>query len=333
MGYQGSIWEATPLPFSHYPPQLSLHMLPEDVVQLILRFMLVAEEPITNPHLQNVACYKLRQSPESQASYHLEGTDVVKYTWSKFLRPAILATCKQYYRLGVRMLYQYNTFRFTRLVSQVNNSLATRCARDGSVRPGDKDYLNEFLSSKHQIVTPYGIALVVERSRLFKKVIIHDSDNDNDPYAKRGLGKLKVRSFPADRYMTIFDIISRFTRWGSSLLDLTINIDEDEPGVADHIRFEQNFVRSRTSASKRRQWQAYMKQQEGKSWTKYWSLLTEKVPTKRVRIQYVLVRGTDALADGHLDTWTSMMPQAGRKSSKMFTYPETTDQAAKWRRT
>ena len=137
MGDQGSIWTAAAPPFSHDPHQLPLHKLPEGVVQLILRFMLVAEEPITNPHLQNVACYEWRQSPESHVSYHLTEMNVVKYTWSTFLRPAILATCKQFYRLGVRMLYQYNTFRFTGLVSQAQTSWATRCTRDGSIHPED----------------------------------------------------------------------------------------------------------------------------------------------------------------------------------------------------
>ena len=72
--------------------------------------------------------------------------------------------------------------------------------------------------------------------------MIHDSDNDNDLYAKLGLGKLKGRIFLADRSMTIFHIVNRFTRWGANSADLTINIDEEEPGVADHVRFEQNLI-------------------------------------------------------------------------------------------
>jgi len=44
-----------------------------------------------------------------------------------------------------------------------------------------------------------------------------------------------------------------------------------------------------------------MEQQERKAWTENWSFSTKKVPTRRVCIEHVLVRGTDALVEGYPD--------------------------------
>lgn len=86
----------------HTPIPFDFERLPLDLKYYMLRFMLVSGEPITNPFLQNVAA--------------TNGT--IKYSWSKFMRPNLIATNKEYYKIGMKMLYKYNTFRFTRLVTK-----------------------------------------------------------------------------------------------------------------------------------------------------------------------------------------------------------------------
>ncbi|PVH78487.1 hypothetical protein DL98DRAFT_533784 [Cadophora sp. DSE1049] len=269
MGHQGTIWDVQALERRDLPPQMPLYNLPEDVVQLILRFMLVAQEPITNPHLQNKIWYERLPSSQSGGPVRVAERGVVKYTWSKYLRPAMLATCDRYYRMGVVMLYQYNTFHFTRLVSQANNLWADRCTLGPSAMAGDNP-LNDFLAFKHRLFISSNKTLVSQRSRQFKIVIIHDSDNDNDFYAKRGI-------------------------------DLIITIDEEEPEITDHLRFEQKLIsRSWSSTDEGQKWGNPAETAERKSWAKNWSLSNQMKIARGMHVEHILVRGTDALGGGNL---------------------------------
>ncbi|KAH7317873.1 hypothetical protein BKA65DRAFT_483338 [Rhexocercosporidium sp. MPI-PUGE-AT-0058] len=296
--YQGSIYDVKSVYRSDSPPQFPLEKLPADLIQYLIRYFLVADEPITNPQLQNK---KWHQKDPGTAAYTEGG--VVRYKWSKYMRPAILATNKTYHLMGSRMLYRYNTFRFTRLVAQANNQWADFCTRTGERSRTEVVPLDEFLKTKVSLFDASGLYPTTRVSRSFwiKNVIIEDSDLDSDHYAKRGISKLKSRVCSPDKYRYVFYIINKFIRFGGKISDLTITIDEEEPGVLEQLNFEEALVsQSQISEEESEQWESFIENVKDKVWTKNWIFTHEKVPAKRVSIDHIHIRGTDALNGGDL---------------------------------
>lgn len=114
--------------------------LPAEVVDLMLDFMLVSTEPITNPWTQKMRTLKTDYGniDESEDFNHSNGMITttfnpyptithspsyrhvtIEYSWSRYMRPALLATCKEYHRRGINLLYGLNTFKFTHLMGQL----------------------------------------------------------------------------------------------------------------------------------------------------------------------------------------------------------------------
>jgi len=79
--------------------------LPHELILTFLEFFLVALGGITNPWRKN--------------DYLRSGDPSVNYQWGKYLRPAILATNKEVYEIGINFLYGSNQFYFTQRVSSV----------------------------------------------------------------------------------------------------------------------------------------------------------------------------------------------------------------------
>ncbi|KAH9214291.1 hypothetical protein DL95DRAFT_504207 [Leptodontidium sp. 2 PMI_412] len=255
----------------------------------------VADEPITNPHVQN---QKWSQKDPNTHEYTERG--VIKYKWSRYLRPAILATNKTHHSLGIKMLYQYNTFRFTRLVAQANNDWAEFCIRSKKNPKLDSYLLEDFLKTKVRLFDTPGASRPtrVRRSLLIKKLLVEDSDLDSDHYAKRGISKLPPRVCPTDKQRYVFYIVNKFIKLGGKLRDLTITMDDEEPGLVDQLIFEEAVMYHSEQSEER--WQNFVEKSRHKVWSKNWSFVEQKVQPNTVAVDYVNVRGTDATSGGDL---------------------------------
>ncbi|KAL5331987.1 hypothetical protein ACEPPN_001530 [Leptodophora sp. 'Broadleaf-Isolate-01'] len=293
--HQGSISDVKSMKHSDSPPQVPIEALPTDLIQYLIRFMLVADEPITNPHVQN---QKWSQKDPNTHEYTERG--VIKYKWSRYLRPAILATNKTYHSLGIKMLYQYNTFRFTRLVAQANNDWAEFCIRSKKNPKLDSYLLEDFLKTKVRLFDTPGASRPtrVRRSLLIKKLLVEDSDLDSDHYAKRGISKLPPRVCPTDKQRYVFYIVNKFIKLGGKLRDLTITMDDEEPGLVDQLIFEEAVMYHSEQSEER--WQNFVEKSRHKVWSKNWSFVEQKVQPNTVAVDYVNVRGTDATSGGDL---------------------------------
>ncbi|KAL2065295.1 hypothetical protein VTL71DRAFT_2964 [Oculimacula yallundae] len=361
-GYQSTIYDIKSMQVSDHLPQFPIEDLPRDLWHYILKFMLVSDETITNPYLQHQKWYKT----DPEADEETEG-GIINYSWSKYLRPSILATNKFYHFMGTKFLYRYNTFRFTRLVAQTGHLWADFCTR--SKKHKAVDLIDKFLEFEHCLMdtpgedtpeedsleedtseegtsredspkedrseggtpregtpeedtseedtltlredTPQDQATQseveqptkVSRSYLLRKVVVEDSDLDSDYYAKRGISKMKPLVCSKDRYRYLFYIFNKFVRFGGDLSDLTITIDEEEPGVLDQIDFEEHLISPKQSSQQqeeREAWKNTFLMKSRKAVTTKWKFITTSERAKPLTIKHIYIRGTDAVAGGIL---------------------------------
>ncbi|KAG4430122.1 hypothetical protein IFR05_014393 [Cadophora sp. M221] len=204
------------------------------------------------------------------------------------------------------MLYQYNTFRVTRLVAQANNDWADFCT--GPPKKGsdpDMNLLDDFLKSKVRLFRTPGASRTtrVGRSCMIKKLIIEDSDLDSDYYSKRGIAKFPPLMCPIDKQRFVFYIINKFFRFGGKLRELTITMDEEEPGILGQLTFEGEVVSLIERAAEgsddkeavRERWANFMaSSRQTEVWTKNWHFKDEEVMAMTAAVEYVIVRGTGA---------------------------------------
>lgn len=233
--------------------------LPGEIVDLMLEFMLVSEEPITNPWAQRMRTTKTEYRNEDESGdatgSNVSATNnqssisqnksykkvVVQYSWSKYLRPALLATCKEYHKKGTNLLYGLNTFQFTRLMGQLGQD-------DWSIFVGGKtvkntDAFSEFLCFKHKSL----LSLYPEmthspmRLHLIRKLFLEDSDVEGTSKFNLGskLQGTQYREYLNDKLSWQFYMVNRLEAWGACLNQLVLTFDDqDEPVVSQHLRFE-----------------------------------------------------------------------------------------------
>ncbi|KAJ5040570.1 uncharacterized protein L3040_006222 [Drepanopeziza brunnea f. sp. 'multigermtubi'] len=253
-------------------PPIDINELPLDLKHLLLRFMLVSEEPITNPFLQ-----------DTDTSYGR-----IKYGWSKYMRPNILATNKEFYEIGMKMLYGYNTFRFTRLVAQAPPEYWR----------GGMESVGRFLEREHRLMLDPG-KKTIRRSQLIKNFIISDSDLERDEHAKRGIAR-KPRADPAGdqtRYMLWY--LWKLVRYGCDLHNLTITADADSPATLATLEHEAGRVGyHQLSGDGQSRW---VKSEAARARNHaHWTAFRKHWTDEGLRVAHVHVRGADAFAGGRM---------------------------------
>ncbi|CZT08032.1 uncharacterized protein RAG0_13267 [Rhynchosporium agropyri] len=312
---QGSIYDLGRLTFSTLeeaqPDRFPIEDLPTDLWIQVLRVMLVSEEPITNPHLQNENTLDHAELLNAESGPTNEGV-IVKYNCFKYLRPNLMATSKRYWSTGMQMLYGQNTFRFTRLIHQAGRMWLHLTPHHSYHNP---NALDRFLTFKHcPIYTPEQLlnpTAHVNRSFLLQKVIIEGSDLDNDFYAKRGVSQIMPRTPTVRKYAYLFHLMKRFMMFGGNLTDLTITIDEEEPEVLEQIAQEE-YLQSRPPKepgvvmTTRDKYGIIYKEQGNVLETtdkhgarKVWNISSSYFPAAlRLSVDYIHVRGTSVVAGG-----------------------------------
>lgn len=119
----------------------------ENIHRLIVKQMLVSDGVITNPWMQH-------NLDQDQHTYQ-------EYGWNEWVNLSFLAVSKEWHEIGVKMLYEYNTFRFTRQVPAIGyRNLVNRT--------------RSFLAKQRTIYSPTEDPKRVTRASLIKHIIIQD---------------------------------------------------------------------------------------------------------------------------------------------------------------
>ncbi|CZR63860.1 uncharacterized protein PAC_13757 [Phialocephala subalpina] len=178
----------------------------EEAVDLMLEFMLVSAEPITNPWIQKMRTMMTEHESEDTFSSNSGGTTtflsgaqtplynkrvVIEYSWSKYLRPALLATCKEYHRKGTNLF----------------------------------DAFSEFLNFKHESLRSLypGMTHSPMRLHLVRKLSLEDVD----------LRGRRYRGYLNDKLSWQFYMVNRLEAWGACPNQLVLTFDDrDEPVVS-----------------------------------------------------------------------------------------------------
>ncbi|PBP18140.1 hypothetical protein BUE80_DR011123 [Diplocarpon rosae] len=295
---EGSILDVAEPKYRSSCPPFQIERLPRDLLQYLLRFMLVAVEPITNPFLAR-----------GEQNLPAGETFQVRHTWSRYMRPGLLATNKHFYKCGMNMLYGYNTFRFTRLVEDLPVKGIWTCQLSGSLE-GKGNAFDRFLSFQHQrILSPE--KKNVNRSSLIRNIILTDSDLDCDEYYRKGIARLCPGQPCVDKLRYIFWYIAKLARYGVQLHNLIITVDEEEPMTAQTIAYESGRIMlHKADEATVTKWQKADKIQ--KSLTDTWITTWEHRKWKDVgmEIASIQVRGTDIFAGGGVrfavtDEWST----------------------------
>ncbi|KAK2629525.1 hypothetical protein QTJ16_000345 [Diplocarpon rosae] len=295
---EGSILDVAEAKYRSSCPPFNIESLPRDLQQYLLRFMLVAVEPITNPFIS-------RGKQKIPAGETIQ----VRHTWSKYMRPGLLATNKRFYRCGMSMLYGYNTFRFTRLVEDLPVKGIWTCQLSGPLE-AKADAFDRFLSFQHQrILSPE--KRNVNRSLLLRNIILTDSDLDCDEYSRKGIARLCSVKPCVDKLRYVFWYISKLARYGVHLHNLIITVDEEEPMTAQTIAYESGRIMlHKADEATVTKWKKADKLQ--KSLTDTWTTTWEQRRWKDVgmEIASIQVRGTDIFAGGGVrfavaDEWST----------------------------
>ncbi|KAE8444823.1 hypothetical protein EG329_014178 [Mollisiaceae sp. DMI_Dod_QoI] len=132
---------------------------PDDIISYMLKFMLVAAEPITNPWTQGMRTIKTQC---------YEDSDVESFPATA---PRILRTASRHVQ-STDLLYGQNRFRFTRLIGQLGSE-------DWSIFVGmndtgeDGDAFHRFVGYRHKSLNP---AQPPMRLHLIRKLSLEDSD-------------------------------------------------------------------------------------------------------------------------------------------------------------
>ncbi|PVH78490.1 hypothetical protein DL98DRAFT_533787 [Cadophora sp. DSE1049] len=142
------------------------------------------------------------------------------YDWCRGLNIDILCTSKEIHELGVKLLYESNIFRFTRLVDE------QEC---GTVR------LQRFLAKKISVFSSNGPARLVPIASLIRRVVIHNSDVDSDALASRGYAQPLLDKPDAEQFPFVGACLRRLKSLNCQLLRLTITVDEQVEGVVESI--------------------------------------------------------------------------------------------------
>lgn len=180
---------------------LRFDMLPQDLVRTMLDCFLLAPDTITNPW-----------------NYDREG-----YT-NMSLLPNIIATCKAYNVLGMRILYTQNVFCWARVTSITASH--SDCSRDiSNLRP------NTFLEQLH--LRRDGLKSV-RRGELIKNFVFKD---------REGVHKVpeKLSWTPGRHFNFQFKALRSLEWLGFRLRNLTITIDETIPKAVEFIDYERRM--------------------------------------------------------------------------------------------
>ncbi|KAL2065298.1 hypothetical protein VTL71DRAFT_2967 [Oculimacula yallundae] len=186
--------------------------LPDDMKLLILSKMLIAEPTaIVNPWMQ----HNLDNDPQVHK----------KYPWSRGFNTNILATSKQLYGLGMKLLYEQNTFVFTRLI--VHNGVETETLTRR---------LRVFLEEKHTFYPPDEPSYEVARALLIRRVAVQESDVDCHLLARRGYAH-PIPILPDVQHVEFMTtVLRRMKNSGCKLLHLTVTLDEIVPGIVSSLQ-------------------------------------------------------------------------------------------------
>ncbi|OWP00199.1 hypothetical protein B2J93_5769 [Marssonina coronariae] len=283
---EGSIFDVAGPKYRNNHPPFNIEDMPWDLQQYILRFMLVAIEPVTNPFL-----------PRGEQEFSGGEKIQIKHRWSKYMRPGILATNKNFYQRGMDMLYGYNIFCFTRLVEDLPVKGLWTCQLCG---PSDTraKALDKFLSFHHQrILSPE--KKKVNRSSLIRNLLLTDSDLDCDRYHRQGIARICQVEPCVDKLRFVFWYISKLARYGAKLHNLIITVDEEEPMTTQTLAYESGRITLHTADEAGvMKWKEAEKLQE--SLTQTWVTKRERPKWTDVGmvIASIQVRGTDVFAGG-----------------------------------
>ncbi|KAK0111667.1 hypothetical protein ONS95_002012 [Cadophora gregata] len=205
--------------------------------------------------------------------------------------------CKWFFSVGFTILYRYNTFRSTGVVSRADCRWADECTL--GPYSGDSSLLGRFLCFKHLISDLD--ARIVSRSSLLKKVMIQYSDSNSDFYVKGGIGKLLPPTDNLDGVHYFENVFIALVAVGVKLRDLTIAIDEQEPGVIDIIRFMQKFILvCQSTGEERRKWLSSFRTQLRETWAKCWRFSPTRIPAKDAEVEHILVQRAEVVGEGDL---------------------------------
>jgi hypothetical protein len=188
--------------------------LPHDLFLYFLRFILVSPVPIANPWL----VHDYRRGPSAECR--------------KFMRPNILATCKDIHALGMGMLYGYNTFCFIHEHATLPDGNCGRCPDIGA-----------FLCAPLKSVRPPwdNPGYIIRRHDLITKIILQDDDRDSDVLASKGFARLvSTDTASLNKYLSWqFCIVRIFEYNGLKLDTLTLNFDQGK------LRIDQDLLEER----------------------------------------------------------------------------------------
>ncbi|KAE9370857.1 hypothetical protein N431DRAFT_510296 [Stipitochalara longipes BDJ] len=152
--------------------------LPKDLIVYMLRSMLFASEGYINPWL----------SRHEQEFLYLLSTGTSFLAWKKWLRPNILATCRELYNIGTPMIYGYNTFRL------INRLAREQWFREDFLQLENLDYRDgiiNFFTYKHKVFESNGRSFtILPRSQLIRHLKIQRSDIDDDDLACNGVSRV-----------------------------------------------------------------------------------------------------------------------------------------------
>lgn len=196
------------------------------------------------------------------------------------------------------MLYGYNRFRITRLVAQSGNQWGSFCIlRNDSNH--DQDHLNDWLSAKHRVLIGQE-RHIVRRSTLIRNLIIEDSDVDSDFYAKRGIARLVAKESPVDKHRLMLWILGKMARRGGTIRNLTVTVDEGDPGVAALAEVEQDSCWYLDQA-KQLEWVVKTCNDLSPLLDRKWTIATRKQFCSKLNVENIHIRGTDIFGEGMTD--------------------------------
>ncbi|CZT53000.1 uncharacterized protein RSE6_14431 [Rhynchosporium secalis] len=184
----------------------------DDIKRHILTEMLViSPRTITNPWEQ---MSDVRRN-NSRGKRHPRNT---------FFNINILATCKYFHEIGLKLLYEQNTFLFT-----------TYSEMSGRT---DICSLDAFLGATLTVHRPGQPGCKVRRAAMIRKVVIQYSDIDCHLLARKGYARPMV--IESNRYGRVFNdpyitfmtsVLRQIFRLKCNFSNLTVIVDEDDPNV------------------------------------------------------------------------------------------------------
>lgn len=162
-------------------------------------------------------------SPSGIVNPWEDDTDQTR-AWSRYLRPNIIATCKDLYKIGTGLLYEVNDFHFTRKASLINGIEA------------DPQTIQSFLSYRHGLRRALDFPnTTVVRGQLIRKILLcpgcYGIEDSNGTPAALNEPKYLVHAWQ-------FNTLRHLEFVGCHLNQLTISFDDASEFLSHHLRFE-----------------------------------------------------------------------------------------------